>query len=106
MAEIKRKVVLTDEMIDSLESCLEFLQKVLEVSIETVISTHERILEASNSLAYQPFKGQIEPYLEHLNKEHRRIIEGHYKIVYLVEGDYVYIVRIFDSRMHPDRMRG
>lgn len=41
-----------------------------------------------------------------MGKEHRRIIEGHYKIIYRVEGQAIYITDIFDSRQDPNKMKG
>ena len=46
------------------------------------------------------------PFLEHLGLGHRPIIEGHFKIIYKVEGEYIYITDIFDSRQDPDKMKG
>ena len=64
------------------------------------------ILDKTDSLPENPWKGQQEEYLSHLGKGHRRIIEGHYKIIYRVEGQAIYITDIFDSRQDPDKMKG
>jgi hypothetical protein len=57
-------------------------------------------------LALNPYKGQCEEYLEHLKEDHRRIIEGHFKIIYKVENESVYIIDFFDSRKNPASMKG
>ena len=44
--------------------------------------------------------------LEDLGLGHRRLIESHYKIIYRVVGEYIYITDIFDSRQDPDKMKG
>jgi hypothetical protein len=50
-------------------------------------------------------KGQHEPYLKNLNKGHRRLIEGHFKIIYRIEGDYIYVTDFFDARQDPEKMK-
>jgi plasmid stabilization system protein ParE len=52
-----------------------------------------------------PYIGQQEEYLEHLGKDHRRLIEGNYKIIYRVQGEDIYITDIFDSRQDPSKMK-
>jgi hypothetical protein len=37
---------------------------------------------------------------------HRRLVESHYKIIYRVVGEYIYVTDIFDSRQDPDKMKG
>ena len=65
-----------------------------------------RILDRADTLLLQPNQGQKEPYLEHLNLDYRRIIESHYKIIYRVVGETIYITDVFDSRQDPDKMKG
>lgn len=103
---IEKKVIYSDQMQVSLEECIDFLVDVLKVSVDIAIETNKRILDAADSLAYYSSKGQIEPYLKDKKREYRRLIEGHYKIIYRIENDSVYIVDIFDSRQDPNKMRG
>lgn len=35
----------------------------------------------------------------------RYLLEGHYKIYYRVEGSLIKILRVFDARQNPDRLR-
>lgn len=58
------------------------------------------------TLKVNPYKGQLESYLEHLNLSHRRIIEGNYKIIYRVDSNTIFITDIFDSRQDPSKMKG
>jgi len=37
---------------------------------------------------------------------HRRAIEGHFKIIYRVEGETIYVTDFFDSRQDPAKMKG
>ena len=44
--------------------------------------------------------------LKDLKEGHRRIIEGHFKIIYKIEKETVYITDFFDSRQSPEKMKG
>jgi toxin ParE1/3/4 len=98
------KLVYTEQALQSLEEALEFIAP--KVSYEKLIEIRDRILDTADTLLSQPLKGQSEPYLEHLQLGYRRLVEGHYKIIYRVIGEYIYITDIFDSRQDPDKMKG
>jgi Plasmid stabilization system protein len=98
------KLVYTEQALISLEEALEFIAP--KVSGEKLIEIRNRILNEADTLLLQPLKGQKEPFLEHLGLEHRRLVEGHYKIIYRFVGDYIYVTDIFDSRQDPDKMKG
>lgn len=96
------KLVYTEQALFSLEETLQFIST--KVSHEKLIEIRNRILDKADTLLAQPFNGQKEPFLDHLSLGHRRLIEGHFKIIYKVEGEY--ITDIFDSRQDPDKMKG
>ncbi len=98
------KLVYTEQALVSLEETLEFYST--KVSFEKLIQIRDQILDKADTLIKHPFSGRKEPYLEHLGLGHRRIIEGHCKIIYRVEGEYIYVTDIFDSRQDPDKMKG
>jgi plasmid stabilization system protein ParE len=62
-------------------------------------------LAKADKLLDNPHVGQLEEYLEHMGQSHRRIIEGHYKIIYRVKGEMIVITDIFDSRQDPSKMK-
>ena len=66
----------------------------------------DRIMNKADTTLLNPQKGQKDPFLEHLGLEHRRLIEGNYKIIYRVDGQNIYIIAIFDKRQDPDKMKG
>jgi toxin ParE1/3/4 len=68
----------------AIEESLDFVAE--NISPEKLIEIRNQILDAADTLIIQPFKGQKEPYLEHLGLDHRRLIQSHYKIIYM--GDY------------------
>ncbi len=97
------KLIYTEQSLLTLEEALNFIAT--EVSPEKLIKIRDSILDAADSLILQPQQGQKEPFLEHLNLGHRRLIVGHYKIVYRVVEDNIYITDIFDSRQEPSKMK-
>jgi len=98
------KLFYTEQALFSFEEALNFIAP--EVSNEKLVEIRNEILDAADTLLFHPFLGRIEPYLEHLNLGHRRLIVGHYKVVYRVIGEAIYITDIFDSRQDPAKMKG
>jgi toxin ParE1/3/4 len=98
------KLVYTEQSLVSLEETLSFIAQ--NVSHEKLIEIRDRILDKADTLLQQPLIGQKEPLLDHLGLGHRRIVEGHCKIIYKVVGEYIYITDIFDSRQDPEKMKG
>ena len=97
-------LIYTEQALNSLEQVLEFIAP--EVTQNKLLEIRNRILDRADTLLLHPNQGQKEPYLEHLNLDYRRIIESHYKIIYRVVGETIYITDVFDSRQDPDKMKG
>lgn len=97
------KLFYTEQALISLQECMDFFP--LEVPAEKVNEIRDRILAKADMLLQNPYSGQQEEYLEHLDKGHRRLIEGNYKIIYRVQGENIYITDIFDSRQDPVKMK-
>jgi toxin ParE1/3/4 len=97
------KLVYTEQAIRSLQECLDFFPA--EMPAESVNEVRDKILAKADKLLENPYLGQVEEYLEHLGRSHRRVIEGHYKIIYKVEGEEIIITDIFDSRQDPSKMK-
>ena len=98
------KLLYTEQAIVSLEEALDFIAP--KISQGKLFEIRKQILDAADTLLLQPQQGQIEPYLEHLSLGHRRLVEGNYKIIYRIIGEYIYITDVFDSRQNPDKMKG
>ncbi len=98
------EIIYTEQALFSLEEALGFIAH--KVSQVKLIEIRNNILNKADTLLLQPNQGQKESYLEHLDLDYRRIIESHYKIIYRVIGESIYIIDIFDSRQSPDKMRG
>lgn len=98
------KLFYTEQAIRSLQESLDFLPA--EVATEKRLQIRDKILAKADKLLTNPGLGQREEYLDHLGCSHRRVIESHYKIIYRVEGESIYITDIFDSRQDPAKMKG
>ena len=98
------KLVYTEQALISLEEALEFIAS--DVTYEKLMEIRDKILDAADTLLLQPFLGQREYLLDHLKLDHRRLVESHYKIIYRVVDEYIYITDIFDSRQDPAKMKG
>ncbi len=98
------KILYTEQALFSLEEALNFIAP--RTSHKKLIEIRDAILDAADTLLTQPLQGQTEPYLEHLNLGHRRLVVSHYKIIYRIIGEYIYITDIFDTRQDPDKMKG
>lgn len=98
------KIFYTRQSLTSLEQTLDFISK--EVSLEKLIEIRDKLLDSTDILITNPKLGKLEEYLEHLKLKHRRIIVGHYKIIYRIEKDVIYVTDIFDTRQDPKKMKG
>ncbi len=89
--------------LERLTEILDFYQKKLSEDqlTELLIQT----LDRADSLAHSYNQGQIEPTLEDLSFGHRRIVEGHVKIIYIIDGEVVTVIDFFDSRMNPKKVK-
>ncbi len=87
-----------------LRDAIEFMR--LQLPEEKTVAIMNRVLDRADRLSFDHELGQLEPGLEHMGKGHRRLIEGHFKIIYRVENETVYVTDIFDSRQHPEKMKG
>lgn len=100
------KVIYTEKSIESLNETLRFLIDKQDLSIEQASKIATQLLNKAGELAEEPFIGQKEKYLAHLKKEHRRLVEGNFKIIYRVEKNTIYITDFFDTRQDPFKMKG
>jgi plasmid stabilization system protein ParE len=96
-------LIYTEQAFLGLEESLGFIAP--KVTYKKLMEIRGRILDKADSLLLDPLKGQEEPYLESFELGHRRLIEGHYKIIYRVVGENIYITDIFDSRQDPEKMK-
>lgn len=96
-------LIYTEQALLGLEESLAFIAP--KVSHEKLIEIRDRILDKADTLLTDPFKGQEEIYLESLGLGHRRLIIEHYKIIYRVVEENIYITDILDSRQDPEKIK-
>lgn len=99
-------IVYTDQSFESLEESMQFLVKVQKVPLDKAREIGNHLLDKAENLADNPYLGQYEEYLQHLGKGHRRLLDGNYKIIYLIESGNVYITDFFDTWQSPEKMKG
>jgi len=99
------KINFTDEALANLEDRLLFLIKVQKVPLDKVEEIRANLFSSTKILLDHPNIGQIEENFSHLKLNHRRLIEGHYKIIYRVDSGIIHVTDFFDTREHPSKMR-
>lgn len=62
-----------------------------------------RLLESADPLKTFAYAGQVEPLLANRDKEyHSLVVEKHYKLIYYVEENKVFITAVWDIRRDPE----
>ncbi len=96
------KVIWSARSLKDLDKAHDFLG---EFSTQTANQTITDILSRAEQLHQFPESGPIELSLAHRKKEHRYLISGHHKIIYRVEKQSIFIIRVFDTRQHPKKLK-
>ncbi len=87
-------------------------RQIIEISEYYEINPGEKVreniinmlLESTEILIDFPEGGTIEPLLFKLNQKHRFLLAGHYKIIYRIIENNIYITDIFDVRQKPQKI--
>lgn len=97
------KIIWTDFAIENLKSIFEYYST--KANRKVAHKIRKQILDSTKQLIQNPESGQIELYLEKLNKQHRYILSSNYKIIYrIIDHEYILINDIFDARQNPIKM--
>ena len=96
-------VIYTKQAQKSLEQIICFLKE--RLSEEKVLQVRDAIVTAISQLEKFPFSGAKEANLDHLKLEYRRIVVGYYKVIYRITDNSVVVMKVFDTRQHPSKMR-
>ena len=65
----------------------------------------ENINKTAKRLKSDPFLGPEEPLLKKHKLGHRYIIYSHYKIIYRIQQDQIFVAAIFDTRQKPSKIK-
>ena len=107
MGKVVKPVEWTTRATNDLEKVTKFnvklygSKKALEISTDLLKST--KILE--NSDVDLTECGSIDTAFSHLKYEYRKLINNHVKITYRIGMTNIYIVRVFNTRQHPNKNR-
>jgi plasmid stabilization system protein ParE len=96
------KIVWTDSALIDIKKTHSFLEKI--ISLEYADKVILLILSRVEQLKNYPLSGKKEPLLEDLQQDHRYLIEKHWKIIYRLIEDVVYVTDVFDTRQDPSRL--
>jgi toxin ParE1/3/4 len=98
------KILITQPGIARLKEIHDYYKERVHLQLANKIKTG--IIEKIGYIEANPYLGQTEEMLEELGLNHRRFVQGNYKIIYRIEDDVIYTTDIFDSRQDPSKMLG
>ncbi len=96
------KVYWTDFAKQSLKETYHFYK--INASENVAKRIKAQIFFKTKLLEKQPKLGQLEPFLDELGLGHRHILTGNFKIIYLIQGDSIFITDLFDTRRNPEKI--
>jgi len=87
------------------ENCLKEIYRYYcnESNPEKASEIVNKIIDRAETLVNNPTRGRLEEELKSLGKEHRYLLEYHYKIIYKLDGEIVTITDIFSNYQRPSR---
>ena len=96
-------VLWSDSAIDELQEIYDYYK--LKASKQIADKISNAIIDQTLLLEDNPRMGQREEIFRDKYKEIRYLVEGNYKIVYLIEDEIVTIATVFDCRQNPKRLK-
>ena len=96
-------VLWSDSAIDELQEIYDYFKLKANKKIADKISN--AIIDKTIMLEENPRMGQREEILKHKYDEIRYLVEGNYKIVYLIIDKIVTIATVFDCRQNPKKLK-
>lgn len=97
------RIVYSSRAVESLKNIFQFLHRKSETAAATI---QNGILDGIDRLQSFPEMAPIEPLLEDEPETFRSlVINRHYKAVYVIEDETIYIVDIWDCRQEPESLK-
>ena len=96
------KIVWTDFAIRNLKDIFDYYSTKANKKVAHKI--RRQILNSSKQLKNNPYSGPVETNLTRLKKNHRYLVNGHYKLIYRVYDKQVIINDVFDTRQNPSKI--
>lgn len=99
---METSIIWTNRALDTLDDIFEFYKEKSENAATKIVN---RLYHSAKTLKTFPNAGVIETLLDEFPVCFRSfVVEKHFKLIYYVEGDCVYITEIWDTRQDPDRL--
>ncbi|PIV60683.1 MAG: type II toxin-antitoxin system RelE/ParE family toxin [Bacteroidetes bacterium CG02_land_8_20_14_3_00_31_25] len=96
-------VVWSDSAIEELRNIYEYYYSKASKKVADKITNS--IVDKTIMLEITPRMGQKEELLAHFKQEIRYLVQGNYKIVYLIKENIVSIATVFDCRQDPIKLK-
>ena len=100
------EVVVTHFAVHQIKYIYDYYSFFVSIKIAKIIKAE--IISAIKTLKTEEVEWQEDEFLGYLKKNHRRLVCGHYKIIYYFNKteNIVYVTDIFDSRQDPIKENG
>ena len=74
-------------------------------NIEAATNIYNDIIDEAETLTKFPKMAPIEPILEDYTRKYRSlVVRKHFKVVYRIEEETIYIAAVFDCRQDPQKL--
>jgi len=97
------KIFLTQNAKERLKEIYAYYKK--EASLRIAKTIKNKIIKEIKKLSKHPELGNEEAALKFLNSGYRKLISGHYKIIYRILDAQIIIDTIFDTRQEPEKLK-
>lgn len=96
------RVIWTDESLNDLEVIFDFLA---EKSVKVAKKIVQSILAKTRQLETFPESGSPQETDKTVSRSYRYLVEEHYKIIYSLDEEVLYVEAIVDTRQDPESHR-
>lgn len=97
------KIVWTNKARSQVRNIFDFYSK--KVSIKLANRIVSEIAQKPSILLKQPNLGQREFLLEEIDPRIRYLVQGNYKLIYLIAEEEIVIISVFDTRQNPSKIK-
>lgn len=94
------KVIWRKKASDELEAIYNYIKK---DSPQNAVMVFNKIFDLANSLVDFPYKFPQEPILN--NENVRFAVIWSFKIIYAIHNDDIFILRVFNTKQHPKKLK-
>ena len=95
-------VIWTDTAIEDLQNIFDYY--LANANHRTALKVTDSIVDVSLTIEITPRIGRRDELLENKKEELRFLIEGNYKILYLIEDNFIVVLTVFDCRQNPKKL--